>query len=131
MLKQLRLNTKLKELRQQLKAFIEKRDGFKKRETELSQSLEEATTQEDIDLINGEIESLETEVNEADCDGNITRIEGEIADIENELEEIGKPAPQPTGEPEDKRNKEAIKMVRTRRGLQNTAYSAPIQQPPR
>lgn len=115
MLKQLRLNTKLKELRQQLKAFIEKRDGFKKRETELSQSLEEATTQEDINLINSEIESLETEVNEADCDGNITRIEGEIADVENELKEIGKPASQPaTGEPEDKRNKEAIKMVRTR-----------------
>lgn len=115
MLKQLRLSTKLKALRQQLEAFIEKRDGFKKRETELSQSLEEATTQEDIDLINGEIESLENEVNEADCDGNITRIEDEIADIENELEEIGKPAPQPTtGEPEEKRNKEAIKMVRTR-----------------
>lgn len=114
MLKQLRLTTKLKELRQELKGFTEKRESFKQRERALELSLEEAASQEDISLVNREIEALEAEVNEVDCEGNITRIEGEIADIENELEEIGKPtASNPDNE--QTRNKEVTKkMLRTR-----------------
>ena len=66
MLKQLKLTLRLKSLREQLTAFEEKRDGFKRREDELTKALDEAQTDEDIALVGGQIEELEKESKEAD-----------------------------------------------------------------
>lgn len=112
MLKQLKLTLRLKSLREQLTAFEEKRDGFKRREDELTKALDEAQTDEDIALVGGQIEELEKESKEADCDGNIENLKNQIADTEKELEDIGK-EPEPTGSNGNKERNDNV-MTETR-----------------
>ena len=75
MLKQLRINAKLKELRRSLGEYLEKQAGFNSRAAELQKALEEAENQSDLDLINQNIEELDKEVKEADCENNIEKFE--------------------------------------------------------
>lgn len=102
MLKQLRINAKLKELRRSLKEYLEKQAGFNSRAAELQKALEEAENQSDLDLINQNIEDLDKEVKEADCESNIEKLNKEISEAEAELEEIGKPVPAPEPPAEEK-----------------------------
>lgn len=88
-LNQLKLNIELKQRKAELLALTEKQAGFKKRAEQLEKSLEEATTEEDIETVKTAIDDLEKEESEADVDNNIasltseiTRIEGELADID-------------------------------------------------
>ena len=118
MLKQLRLNAKLKELRRTLEEYLEKQKGFKAREAELQKALEEAENEEDINLINQNIDELENEVKEADCDGNIERLNGEIETAQSELDSIGTPV-QEEGRGSEPVQKEERKMkgMKVTRGI--------------
>jgi len=90
MLKQLRLNAELKQKRTMLEELKKQKDGFDKRMADLGVALDEATTDEDLNLVNSQIEELEKEINEADVDTKIKDIESEVNTIEGELEEIEK-----------------------------------------
>lgn len=90
MLKQLRLNAELKQKRTMLEELKKQKEGFDKRMADLGVALDEATTDEDLNLVNSQIEELEKEINEADVDAKIKDIESEVNTIEGELEEIEK-----------------------------------------
>lgn len=90
MLKQLRLSAELKQKKAQLKELREKKNDFDKRMADLGVALDEATTDEDLNLVNSQIEELEKEINEADVDKKIKDVESEVNTIEGELEEIEK-----------------------------------------
>lgn len=89
-LKQLRINTKLKRLREQQKVLNEKIAGYEKRTAELETALDEAATDEDMNLVSEQLESLENEMKEADAENKKTEIEEQIRQLEEELDAIGK-----------------------------------------
>lgn len=92
-LKQLRINTKLKQLREQQKVLNEKIAGYEKRTSELETALDEATTDEDMNLVSEQLETLENEIKESDAESKKTEIEEQIRQLEEELDAIGKEAP--------------------------------------
>lgn len=97
MLKQLKLRKELTLKQTQLQSLRDKQAEFKTREKELEAALDEAKTEEDINLVTENIEQLENEVKETAIDEKISTIENEIADIEKELTEL------------DERSKEVVK----------------------
>jgi len=88
LLKQLKLQAELKQRKSEMEALTAQKAGFSKRSEELAASLEEAKTDDDIALVQGEIEALEKEIGEADADTKITNVQGEIDRIEGELGDI-------------------------------------------
>lgn len=90
MLKQLKLSAELKQKRTQLEDLKNKKSKFDQRMADLGVALDEATTDEDLNLVNSQIEELENEIKEADVDTKIKDIESEVNTIEGELEEIEK-----------------------------------------
>ena len=95
MLKQLKLQAELKQRKAEMETLTAQKAGFNKRSEELAASLEEAKTDDDIALVQGEIETLEAEIGEADADAKITNVQGEIERIEGELGEIEERAKHP------------------------------------
>lgn len=89
-LKQLRINTKLKQLREQKKVLNEKITGYEQRTSELETALDEATTEEDMNLVTEQLETLENEIKESDAESKKMEIEEQIRQLEEELDAIGK-----------------------------------------
>lgn len=91
MLKQLKINYKLKEKRALLTALQEKIKAFDLRQSQLETALEEATTDEDLALLNTSIEELESEMEAEDTEKSKQTLVEEIDGLEEELINIGKP----------------------------------------
>lgn len=92
-LKQLRINTQLKQLRSQHETLIAKVKEYEERTAGLETALEEASTDEDMNLVNEQIEALEAEIKENDAETKKTEIEEQIRQLEEELDAIGKETP--------------------------------------
>jgi Tfp pilus assembly protein FimV len=88
MLKQLKLRAELKQRQAELDKLNQQKADFDKRNADLAASLEEAQTDEDINLVNQNIEALEKEVGEAGIEDKIKSISSEITRIENEIKEL-------------------------------------------
>ena len=95
MLKQLKLQAELKQRKSEFDGLTTKKEGFNKRSEELKTSLDEAQTDEDIALVQGEIETLEKEIGEAGIDEKIGGVQEEITRIEGELDDINERGNQP------------------------------------
>lgn len=85
-LKQLRLNKELELKRSKLSDLVNKEAEFEARSNELAATLEEAKTEEDINLVTEEIDKLEAE--QKANDEAKEKIEAEVAEVEAELAEI-------------------------------------------
>ena len=90
MLKQIKLRNSLSKKQNRLNELLEKRQGFKKREAELEQALDEAQTEEDTQAIDEQITALENEIKEVstNIEGEISGLEADIKDIKKQIEEI-------------------------------------------
>lgn len=88
MLKQLKLQTELKQRNLELTGYKTRKAEFEQKQADLTVALSEATTDEDINLVNGQIEELEASVSEADIETKISTVEAEIERISNELNDI-------------------------------------------
>src|SRR5690625_5286775 len=103
-LKQLRLASQIKAKRNEINAlfeseekYIEMRDSFATREKELREALEQAETEEDIELVNESIEELENESKEFnEKEESKKKLEEELEELEVELEELNEEAPKNT-----------------------------------
>jgi HK97 family phage major capsid protein len=123
MLKQLKLRKDLAVKKSQLESLRQQQTGFKTRETELATALEEAKTDEDINLVNEGIETLEKEVKEANADEKAATIENEIADIEKELSEIDERSEETKKEnPKKERGEKGMNKLQVRELLKTGAY---------
>lgn len=101
MLKQLKLQAELKQRKSEMQVLQDKRTAFKNRQADLTKGLEEATTDEDISLVQKEIADLEKEISEAGTDEKIKNVDAEITRIEGELAEIDERAKNPAPKPND------------------------------
>lgn len=88
MLKQLKLTSELKSLRNELDGITVLQNGFNERKSQLEKSLTEATTDEDISFVRSAVDALEKEVTESNVAEREKKITEEINRIETELEEI-------------------------------------------
>lgn len=88
MLKRLRLEFNLKQKRAALAALLERKSGYEERSRKLRAALEEATTNEDTELINTQLTELENEIGETDFVAEEATLNGEIESIETELKEL-------------------------------------------
>ena len=105
MLKQLRLTKQIEMKREELKKYEENEVGIQKRSKDITTSLEEAKSDEDIKLIDEEIEKLEKESGENEASKNT--LQEEIEQLENELNEINERS-QSSNKNTHKRNKEEV-----------------------
>lgn len=114
MLKQLKLQSELKQRRKEQSELLTRKADFEKRQAELAKALEEAETDEDINLVNTQIEELEKEVGETDIEEKSATVTAEIQRIEGELEELeqrsGEPKKQEPKTHEERGNKAMPKM---------------------
>lgn len=100
-LRQLRLASQIKAKRNEINAlfeseekYIEQRDSFKTRETELREALEQAETDEDVELVNESLDELEEDSKEFnEKEENKKKLEDELEELEGELEELNEEAP--------------------------------------
>ncbi len=88
MLKQLKLQTELKQRNLELTEYQTLKADFEKRQAGLAIAINEAVGEEDINLVNEQVEALEKEVDEAGVDEKISTVQAEIERINNELNDI-------------------------------------------
>ncbi|MDF2877996.1 MAG: hypothetical protein K0S30_1092 [Clostridia bacterium] len=123
MLKQLKLRKDLAIKKTQLESLRQQQADFKKREAELETALEEAKAEDDINLVNEGIETLEKEVKEANADEKAATIENEIADIEKELSELDERSEESKKEnPKKERGEKGMNKLQVRELLKTGAY---------
>lgn len=84
-LKAIMLRKKLNDAQKALDALREKDAEFEKREAELEASIEETTTQEERDVVDGEIENFESE--KAEHEETKSKLEAEVRELEKSLAE--------------------------------------------
>ncbi len=99
-LKALMLRKKIDTKKKELEALRAKDADFEKRESELTASIEEASTDEETQAVNEEIEKFETEKGEheaakSELESTIEGLENELREIEKETETPAKPTPAP------------------------------------
>lgn len=107
MLKQLRLQKSIQLKRSALSELDFA--SIEKREAELAAALDEAETEEDINLVEGEIEELEADKKE--LEEKKSALESEIEGLQKELDEIPEP-----GEKKEERKEERKIMTRQANG---------------
>lgn len=88
MLKQLKLQAELKQRKTELGKLQQVQTDFEKRQTELTEALDQTQTDEDVSLVQENIETLEKEIEEAGIEGKTGSINEEIERIEGELSTI-------------------------------------------
>lgn len=99
-LKALMLRKKIDTKKKELEALRAKDADFEKRESELTASIEEASTDEETQAVNEEIEKFETEKGEheaakSELESTIEGLENELRETEKETETPAEPAPVP------------------------------------
>lgn len=95
MLKRLKLQAEMKQRNAELQQLLDMKAGFEKRQSELSSDLEEAKTDEEINLVKDSIADLEKEVTDSDISTKETNVRAEITKIESELKALDEKAPAP------------------------------------
>lgn len=91
MLKQLMINKKLEQARNALNEFLEDEKKLVTRSEDLEAAIEEAETDEEVELVEEEVKDLEKEKSE--LEEKKSKLEGEIAELEGELEELNSKKP--------------------------------------
>ena len=111
-LKALMLRKRLNDANKALEALRAKDAEFEMREAELTESIEEAETEEEKAAVEGEIDAFEAE--KAAHEENKNKLEGEIADLEGELrdEEAAQNTDAPAGEPAPQERKKESNIMR-------------------
>ncbi len=119
MLKRLKLEYELKQKRESLKTFMEKRTGFTERRDNLRTALSEAETEQDIEIVNNQIKELEEEIGDVDYDAEIQALNTRCDEIEDELKKLdekidaagsGNPNPAPATENNNERKADFTSM---------------------
>ncbi len=105
-LRALMLRKKIDDLKKQLEE-LRSTNNFEAREAELTKAIEEASTDEEKQVVEEEVTKFEEEKKEYDekegaLDKEIRELESELEEVEKEPEEI--PAPAPTPEPEQRKD---------------------------
>ena len=105
-LRALMLRKKIDDLKKQLEE-LRSSNNFEEREAELTKAIEEASTDEEKQVVEDEVTKFEEEKKEYDekegaLDKEIRELEKELEEVEKEPEEI--PAPTPTPEPEERKD---------------------------
>ena len=90
-LKAIMLRKKMNDAQKALDALREKDAEFEKREGELEKSIEETTTQEERDAVDGEIEKFESE--KAEHEEAKEKLEAEVRELEQNLAAVNDTAP--------------------------------------
>lgn len=122
-LKQLRLASQIKAKRNEINAlfeseeeYIQLRDSFKTREQKLREALEQAETEEDVELVNDSLDELENDSKEFnEKEETKKKLEEEVAELEVELDELNEEAPK--NNEEDVRNKGTTIITRESVGM--------------
>lgn len=91
MLKQLMLGKKIEQRKAALAELLLQEEAFATRSAELEAAIDEATTDEEIAVVEENIGKLDTEKTE--LDEKKSKLEGEIADLEGELEQLNSKEP--------------------------------------
>lgn len=97
-LKALMLRKKIDTKRKALDELLKKDADFETRSAELQRSIDEATTDEEMEFVREAVENYETE--KADHDQEKTNLEEEIRGLEADLEAIEDEAAEPAADPE-------------------------------
>lgn len=123
MLKQLILESQIKEKRKALEGYQEKRNDIDKQILKLRESLEEAKTEEEISFVREEITKLEGENEELNLTEKINNVENEIKALEEELSDIE----ERTKTKEDKKEPEKVRSeemnrLQVRELIKNGSY---------
>lgn len=119
-LKQLMLSKKIEQRKSTLGELLKKDDDFVKRSADLEQSIEEATNDEEVTTVEGEIETLETEKTEHN--EKKTNLEGEITQLEEELEQLNSKEPQKQKRANDKGEVEGMNRSQVRELMKTGEY---------
>lgn len=122
MLKQLKLQSELKQRKKELTDLSTKKADFETRQAQLSSALEEAESDEDIKLVQSQIEDLEKEVGEEDIETKTANVNAEITRIEGELAELDERAKQPTKKPKEERGNNLMNRYQVRELLKSGEY---------
>lgn len=122
MLKQLKLQSELKQRKAELETLQKRKADFDTRTETLTVALEEAQTDEDIQLVSDQVEGLESEIEKEAVDEKISTVEGEISRIEKELDGIGKAVVTPKDGEERKEHREAMNRMQVRELLRTGEY---------
>lgn len=98
-LKQLMIGKKIEQRKASLAELLTQEEGFKTRSAELEAAIEEAKTDEEIAVVEGEIEKLDAD--KAELEEKKTKLEGEITALEGELEQLNSNEPKNDEHKED------------------------------
>lgn len=114
-LKAIMLRKKLNDAQKALDALREKDAEFEKREADLEASIEETTTQEERDAVDGEIENFENE--KAEHEETKSKLEAEVRELEKSLaeEEAAQDTTTPALAPVEEKREEIKTMSMNRR----------------
>lgn len=121
-LKQLRLASQIKAKRNDINAlfeseeeYIQLRDSFKTREQKLREALEQAETDEDVELVNESLDELENDSKDFnEREEEKKKLEEEVEELEDELEELNDNAPSNV---DDKRKEQTQIVTRESVGM--------------
>ena len=91
MLKQLMLSKKIEQAREILNGYLEDETKLATRSAELESAIEEAKTEEEVEVVEKEVEELEKE--KATLEEKKSKLEDEIAELEGELEQLNSKKP--------------------------------------
>lgn len=119
MLKALMLRSKIDKKNKELKELLAKKEDLEKREAELAQAIEEASTDEEQAVVEEEVEKFEAEKKEneeaeAKLDGEIADLENELKETEAEQEREASPAPAQEETKPEVREKENVTVMNKR-----------------
>lgn len=119
MLKALMLRSKIDKKNKELKELLAKKEDLEKREAELAQAIEEASTDEEQAVVEEEVEKFEAEKKEneeaeAKLDGEIADLENELKETEAEQEREASPAPTQEETKPEVREKENVTVMNKR-----------------
>lgn len=129
-LRALMLGKKLSEKKKELEALREKMAGFEAREAELSQSIEEAESDEEKTAVEEAVEQFESE-KEATA-AEIESLDAEVRELEEDLAKVEAPAPaaepaeRTAGEAPEVREKERTNMKKRFRDMGHAERAAII-----
>lgn len=114
-LKAIMLRKKLNDTQKALEALRAKDSEFEKREAELEKSIEETTTQEERDAVDGEIEKFESE--KAEHEEAKEKLEAEVRELEQSLadEEAAQDTNTPAENPAPVEEKREEKKIMSKR----------------
>ncbi len=111
-LKQIMLRKKIEKKKTELDELRKADADFEKREAELEKAIDEAKTEEEEQVVSGEVETFETEKKEHE--DSKERLAKEIGDLEAELEKTEEEPPEPGERSRRSEKRERTKMTMAR-----------------